>query len=391
MSVCVLCNLEMQGKVSCIPTPVLTNSGSKLPIPYGRERRSSRQPASCGDCAAPKGGFHHRGCDIEQCPRCSDQLMSCGCTEIELRSDDLETEAEAGTGTGTEADEGAAYLDDLDDTYQLEDTYQSERYEEETRCVDVYLHPDQALEMLNAALSFTTQPSDRSRIAGMIHRESAGDLIRVCFLRAPASEFYPEALRASSYEGWRPPVSPVQSLLNRLAAQVGGAASLAELDACPLPDEAFDWDGIPEDIRSKLVLILSELDRVCEQAWPGSVGIELRTACRRLLAAVSSTDARLVRKSENPAKVAGAVCWVVGRANHTVSGRGPVTSSALTKLFGLSTSPSDLGRRLQAVLITRDWNDPYNDTALKSPRYLIGSVREGIQMEVNSLKQTTAS
>jgi hypothetical protein len=375
MSVCSLCNLEMQGKVSCVPTPVLTNSGAKLPIPYGRERRSPRQPANCGDCGAPTGGFHHRGCDLEQCPRCSDQLMGCGCTEIDLRSDDVETAA----------DDEAAYFDDL------EDAYQRERSEEENRCVDLYLHPDQALDLLYTALDFTTQPSERSRIAGMIHRESAGEVIRVCFLRAPASEFYPDTLRGSSYEGWRAPVSALQSRLNALAAQIGGAAALAELDACPLPDEAFDWGGIPEDIRSKLVLILGELDRVCEQAWPGSVGIELRTACRRFLAAVSSTDARLIRKSENPAKVAGAVCWVVGRANNTVSGRGPITSSALTKLFGLSTSPSDLGRRLRAVLITRNWNDPYNDTALKSPRYLVGSVREAIQVEANTLKQPTAN
>jgi len=27
-------------------------------------------PPVCGDCGAPKGGYHHPGCDMEVCPRC---------------------------------------------------------------------------------------------------------------------------------------------------------------------------------------------------------------------------------------------------------------------------------------------------------------------------------
>lgn len=35
----------------------------------------------CGDCGIRRRGFHHYGCDLEPCPRCRRQLLSCGCGE----------------------------------------------------------------------------------------------------------------------------------------------------------------------------------------------------------------------------------------------------------------------------------------------------------------------
>ena len=65
-------------------------------IPYGAERRNGMIDRElllnqsvvdrCHDCNAALGRLHHYGCDMEECPLCGLQLISCGCPAVALAS-----------------------------------------------------------------------------------------------------------------------------------------------------------------------------------------------------------------------------------------------------------------------------------------------------------------
>lgn len=38
----------------------------------------------CHDCGAKAGQFHHWGCDMERCPKCGHQLLSCDCESVSI-------------------------------------------------------------------------------------------------------------------------------------------------------------------------------------------------------------------------------------------------------------------------------------------------------------------
>ena len=85
---CDYCQLEMTAGVSCtLASYDDIKGGPHARIPYGSPREvelfwlsPDGLPANCGDCKTPLGGFHHPGCDVERCPACGLQAISCDCT-----------------------------------------------------------------------------------------------------------------------------------------------------------------------------------------------------------------------------------------------------------------------------------------------------------------------
>jgi hypothetical protein len=77
-AVCESCGHDMRTVTTCIEVPVETVDGPLAPIPYGSEK-DDWGGGACHDCGADRPGFHHPGCDFEECPRCGDQLITCGC------------------------------------------------------------------------------------------------------------------------------------------------------------------------------------------------------------------------------------------------------------------------------------------------------------------------
>lgn len=90
MAKCTWCSQEMldDDVTSCEGNHTVLFPGDKeIPsIPYGKEERGGiieHLPERCHDCNITLGGYHHPRCDVEECPECGCQLLSCGCLSEE--------------------------------------------------------------------------------------------------------------------------------------------------------------------------------------------------------------------------------------------------------------------------------------------------------------------
>ena len=79
MAICKFCMQEMinENMVTCEGNKVIDFPDStEMPaIPYLSNRYR------CSDCGVKNAGNHHPNCDMERCPKCGGQLISCGCLD----------------------------------------------------------------------------------------------------------------------------------------------------------------------------------------------------------------------------------------------------------------------------------------------------------------------
>ena len=60
------------------PKKFIINGEEYRRLPCGHGPDDLDHP-TCDDCGVPRGALHKLGCDLEPCPRCDGQAITCGC------------------------------------------------------------------------------------------------------------------------------------------------------------------------------------------------------------------------------------------------------------------------------------------------------------------------
>jgi len=80
MAICEWCEKEMLDVDSCIQEVEFPDGTTMQAVPYDPYHHAAQR---CPDCGVKGGGLHHPGCDMERCPKCEGQLITCGCLDKE--------------------------------------------------------------------------------------------------------------------------------------------------------------------------------------------------------------------------------------------------------------------------------------------------------------------
>jgi len=164
----------------------------------------------------------------------------------------------------------------------------------------------------------------------------------------------------------------VWSPIADLEETVGGPSALANLSSDPLPDEEFEWAGIPDDIHDKVAEILA----LCDANAEGFLDVEHRTANRRLLGRLAVADPAFFRGRAAARTSAAAVSWMVAHANDSI-GPYALTAQELLAPYG-GGSPSQRADRFREVLGLGPRFPTDGPMRLGTPDLLVARRREDI-------------
>lgn len=138
-------------------------------------------------------------------------------------------------------------------------------------------------------------------------------------------------------------LSVPEIMIESLDSAVGGRTRLVNLDDAPLPDEPFEWMGIPDDIRPVVQEVLDGCDRCADEL----LDVEHRTAMRRFLSRAAVGDHAAFRRKASPTRGAAAIAWVVCRANDSAGAYwSGLTVGDLLAWFGVKGSMSQRAQPL---------------------------------------------
>jgi hypothetical protein len=167
-------------------------------------------------------------------------------------------------------------------------------------------------------------------------------------------------------------------LLDYFAQFVGGHEQLGQLDVRPLPDEPFQWAGIPDDIAGRVSEVLALVDACCDEF----LDVEYRTVCRRLLARIVTGDPVVFRRNGRLETAAAAVIWIAGKANglfESGSARIRLRATDLADHFGIGKNSAY--QRAKPLLRAGGFSDDTYAVQLHSPEFLVSGQRAEICAE----------
>ncbi|MEM3858781.1 MAG: hypothetical protein QW478_05170 [Candidatus Micrarchaeaceae archaeon] len=76
---CPICKKTMRRGVGCDYQLIQINGKVYPRSAYHSGLDNNFVGEYCHDCGVKEGQIHHWGCDVEVCPRCGKQLISCNC------------------------------------------------------------------------------------------------------------------------------------------------------------------------------------------------------------------------------------------------------------------------------------------------------------------------